>query len=616
MSAAPGSAEETPAAYAAGSGAGPAPGASPLEEEARGPNLLPAEETAAGEIVEIPDRRLDPPSAAWQDSTPLARVGDGVVTAGDFYHALDRGKGIDRTLPPSALKQATIEKLINQKLLVQEGRRRGYERTGPFVSYITKVEDQVAGEELRRRIYAGRIDVTRTEIEELYERYFYTFHVRSLSVDRRDLAAELHARILAGEDFGELARTYSEEAQTSKKGGDMGELRAGQMIIHFEDAVFAIEPGQVTPVIKGKGEHYKLFKLESRVRDRTPDRSFEEMVPDLARRVRTRKTGDALYAWQLSMLAKYEVKVDDESFDIFAARVRAKIKQREEANDRRPDSLDVSWIFVDWPPEEVARDLATYKGGRLSIAEFNKLSRGQRSCPVCAWHNSDVQLRQVVLGSAFDKIYMLELRSIVRERQPALELLIVRGQEGRLAAMVGSTVAVTADSVTADQARAFYEAHQDEYVTGVRTRVRRILVGTEAEAQAVMERLAGGADFAALAEEVSLDETTNWRGGETDFFGAGSMDGMADVALEHEPGELIPPFQSLRGWEVVRVVEKSPSMPQPLAEVQDHVKSRVATAETERRIDALIAEIRTTTPVAIDEQAVARLAVPAANPEP
>jgi len=570
---------------------------------------------SASEIVTIPDPRLEPPPAAWQDSTVLARVGDDQVTAGDFYHALDRGKGIDRTAPPAQLKPATLEKIIHQKLLVAEARRRGYDRVGPFVGYITKIEEQTAAEELRRRIYAGKIDVTRAEILELYERHFYTFHVWSLSVDRRDLAEELRARILAGEDFGDLARSHSEDLDLAKKGGDMGDMRAGQMIIHFEDAVFAIEPGQLTPVIKGRGEHYKLFKLESRVRNRTPERSLEEMAPDLARRVRTRKSGDALFAWQKSMLAKYEVVVDEGGFAVFAERLRARIAQRKEANAVRPDSLPTNWIFVDWPPEELPLDLVTLKGGRLTVAEFNKTSRQQRGCPACMWADSDVQLKQVVLGSAFDKIYMLELRSITRERLPALELQVERGKEGRLATMVGATVAFPADSVTTDQARAFYEAHQSEYMRGDRARVRRIVVGTEAEATDVMDRLAGGADFAALAKEFSLDETTNWRGGETDFFGAESMDGMADVALQHEPGELIPPFQSRRGWEIIEVIEKSPSMPQPLAEVEDHVKSRVAAVETERRVDALIAELKKTTPIEIDEKALARLTVPEASRE-
>ena len=75
-----------------------------------------------------------------------------------------------------------------------------------------------------------------------------------------------------------------------------------------------------------------------------------------------------------------------------------------------------------------------------------------------------------------------------------------------------------------------------------RGRVRHIVVDTETQAAQIVERLRGGADFAALAKRYSKDETTNWNGGQTDWFTPGSMYGMADVALAHPVGELIPPL--------------------------------------------------------------------------
>jgi len=215
-----------------------------------------------------------------------------------------------------------------------------------------------------------------------------------------------------------------------------------------------------------------------------------------------------------------------------------------------------------------------------------------------------------VLGQVFDKLHALERRAIRKEHVPAFELLVKRRKEGRLAAMVGATVAVTADSVTTSEAHAFWAEHKFEYMTGEQARVRRIVVETEAEARDMMDRLAGGADFAALAKQYSKDETTNWRGGETDFFLAGSMYGMADVALAHQPGELIPPFKSRLGWEVVQVIEKEQAKPKPFAEVEANVKTRLATEETERRVNALIEELKKSTPVKIHAEAVERLAVP------
>ncbi len=568
-----------------------------------------AEGEEADEAHPFEDPRLRPPPPEWEDPTALARVGDEVITAGDFHYALDHGKGLDRAAGPDSLKATVIDGLVNERLLVQEAYRRGYDRAGPLVGHVSQLADQIAGEELRRRIYAGQLEISDAELRELYDRYFYTLHVKHLSVERRDLAEELRGRILAGEDFADLARRYSEDKMTAMQGGDMGEVLAGRMIIHYEDVAFNLEPGELSEVLKGKGEHYKLFRVESKARDRSPSRSYEDMRPDLAKRVGARKAADALYTWQKSVMTKYDVQINEENFAVFTHRLRDKISSWEAINAVRTDSLPTSWIFLDWPPEETALDIVNFTGGGLTVAEFNKISRSMQTCPTCLWRDSDVQIRQFVLGHAFDKLYILEKKAIIQEHVPALDLELKRRKENRMAMMVGATLTVRAEDIPTADARAYWEEHKFEYMTGERARARRIVVGTEEEARDLVDRLEGGADFAALAERFSKDETTNWRGGETDLFGEGSMYGMADVALEHEPGELIPPFKSGLGWEIVQVIEKVPSEPRSFAEMEQSIKTHLAAEETRARVDAKIDEVRRATRVEIDERALSRLSL-------
>jgi parvulin-like peptidyl-prolyl isomerase len=55
------------------------------------------------------------------------------------------------------------------------------------------------------------------------------------------------ARLKAGEDFGKLA---AEGSDCPEQGGDLGYFAAGQMVQAFEDAVFALEPGQISDVFE------------------------------------------------------------------------------------------------------------------------------------------------------------------------------------------------------------------------------------------------------------------------------------------------------------------------------------------------------------------------------
>ena len=63
-----------------------------------------------------------------------------------------------------------------------------------------------------------------------------------------------------GGDFAKLAAKYSDDPSNRGQGGDLGTFGRGQMIKPFEDAVFAMKPGQITIVETHYGFH--VVKLE------------------------------------------------------------------------------------------------------------------------------------------------------------------------------------------------------------------------------------------------------------------------------------------------------------------------------------------------------------------
>jgi hypothetical protein len=77
----------------------------------------------------------------------------------------------------------------------------------------------------------------------------------------------LRTRIVeAGEDFETLARQQSQDRRSAARGGDMGFFGRGATVPPFEEAAYALEPGEVSePVRTADGWH--IIKLEER---RTP----------------------------------------------------------------------------------------------------------------------------------------------------------------------------------------------------------------------------------------------------------------------------------------------------------------------------------------------------------
>ena len=73
-------------------------------------------------------------------------------------------------------------------------------------------------------------------------------------------AEEVLEKVRNGEDFAELAKLHS-EGPTAETGGDLGFFTQGQMVKQFTDAVFSMDTGQVSEVVK-TDFGYHIIKLE------------------------------------------------------------------------------------------------------------------------------------------------------------------------------------------------------------------------------------------------------------------------------------------------------------------------------------------------------------------
>ncbi len=145
--------------------------------------------------------------------------------------------------------------------------------------HLVYLADAVGGEQLVHQTDVRHILVKPTEVlnEQAAE----------------DLVVELRARIEGGEDFGELARQYSDDIGSATEGGNLGWTNPGQMVPEFEATMAGTAEGSISRPFRSEfGWH--ILEVKAR---RDKDFSGEVRRNQVAGYIRDQKYQEELDAW-------------------------------------------------------------------------------------------------------------------------------------------------------------------------------------------------------------------------------------------------------------------------------------------------------------------------------
>jgi len=176
-----------------------------------------------------------------------------------------------------------------------------------------KLEKQSMMRELHGREIRAKIVVSPKEVEDFYSNNAAKFDreprlkVRSITIKKsyeaRDKGvadeeaktkiSELSRRILAGEDFGALAKEYSEDVQAANNGiSDW--IPRGSMIPVIDDVIFSLRLGEISQVIETP-MGYHLFRVEEK--EPSLKRSFEDVRDEIFAELYRQKSEQRFHDW-------------------------------------------------------------------------------------------------------------------------------------------------------------------------------------------------------------------------------------------------------------------------------------------------------------------------------
>jgi peptidyl-prolyl cis-trans isomerase SurA len=260
------------------------------------------------------------PNAGKTIEEIIARVNNEIITLTEFEKARqsaeeDAKQECQGRCTPEQLqtdieehKKNTLRDLIDQSLLVQRGKDMGISVKAEVIKQLdqirvqnkldsidaleravtsegmnwedfqSNIENHLLTQKVISQEVGSHINISDDEVQKYYEAHKTEF-VRPEQVALREIqvrtqgkgADELPAlkkkaetalkRVQDGEDFGEIAKRYS-DSSTKDQGGYLGMYKRGELAKELEDKVFAMKRNQLTDVLETKQGYLILQVLE------------------------------------------------------------------------------------------------------------------------------------------------------------------------------------------------------------------------------------------------------------------------------------------------------------------------------------------------------------------
>jgi peptidyl-prolyl cis-trans isomerase D len=158
----------------------------------------------------------------------------------------------------------------------------------------------------------GAPQVTDAEVQQYYNQHQSDYHVDDqvkvrhilIKVDpnadtKTDAAAKQKAEDILkqlhnGGNFAELAKKYSDDPGSKEQGGELGFIKHGVTVPEFDKAAFALQPGQISDLVRTK---YGYHIIQAEEKQAAHTRPLDEVKPEIVSLLTRQKEAQAQQAF-------------------------------------------------------------------------------------------------------------------------------------------------------------------------------------------------------------------------------------------------------------------------------------------------------------------------------
>jgi peptidyl-prolyl cis-trans isomerase SurA len=278
--------------------------------------IITLSEFQSRQIAAAQGARVDPANVGAYLRQNNAKI---LQDAIDEILLLQKAEDAGIKAPPQWIDEAIDGIRKENKITTDEQFQEALEREGLTLAELRQnIEHGVIRRAIMQRDIQPKIEATESELLAEYEKQKATEFTKPPTVTLQEilvkedlggetLAREVVAKARGGEDFGTLARTYS-QAPSRSHGGDLGQLAQGELNPSLEAVAFALPVSGVSDPMPVEGG-YRIIKVTAKTSgSTTPYEAAKEKVRDRLMMARFETAYEA-YMQELRKTASIELRV-------------------------------------------------------------------------------------------------------------------------------------------------------------------------------------------------------------------------------------------------------------------------------------------------------------------
>jgi peptidyl-prolyl cis-trans isomerase C len=226
------------------------------------------------------------PTAAAAPTSPPAFTVNGKVVSQEFLDAYTKAVMNGKT--PGELsdveREAVKENLARFELIAQQAEKDGMLEDPALVTRIELARLNLIQQAVAQK-YFKEHEPTDVEMRAEYEAQvaatpLVEYQARHILVTTEDVAQKIIDRLKAGQSFADLAKGMSKDAESARRGGDLGWFGPSSFDSEFMNAVALLKKGEITPAPVKTRFGWHVIQLQN-MRDSEP-KTFDEVKQQVA----------------------------------------------------------------------------------------------------------------------------------------------------------------------------------------------------------------------------------------------------------------------------------------------------------------------------------------------